>query len=246
MPTATREAELLAELKAARDGETIFVPPGLYRTSLRLSKRLTLKCDGAVTFDGEHRRANAIRVPDGSGLVTIEGPFTFRNYTSHTIFATKAAGLTVEGAQILGSGGSGILTGMMGNVLIDGVTVLGGQSHGVYFSEKLWDCELRNSTLRDCAKCGCQANAHKNSRNYQGRDVRVTGNLISGMGNAACQFSAIRGGVIARNKIADCRQDIVLWSDSAGRRFLCHDISCEDQPGRYNVEPGCTGILLPN
>ena len=230
--------DLQAALLALHDGEELIIPAGQHHGGVSLTGRRNIRIigePGAEIIGG----SVGLKLDNCPGALVEE--IAFRGAKRHNLFIVRTVGCTVRRCISRDAGGSGILTGHVGDLLIERCVCLDNGEHGAYASEGGDDIRIIESTLNGNDHTGLQINAAPDiSRRCEAR-----GNTCRSNRNVGIQWASVRQSVMAENVLeGNGRGGAVLWDDGRGKRWACYNCDLTEQAGAIRVSRGCQNIRL--
>ena len=142
-----------AAVDAAQSGDTVFVPPGLYRENVRVAKdNLTIRGSLEAVLDGTGLGSVGIRVakPSPARLTgfTLSG-MTIQNYVFTGIFLSRVDNFTVSGGRYRDNEEYAIFPVRSTNGLVDHNQVTGSEDSGIYIGQSS-DVTIEKNRVSDC------------------------------------------------------------------------------------------------
>jgi parallel beta-helix repeat protein len=245
-----------AAVDAAMPGDTVVVPPGTYRETVRIDKSdLTLRGTRGAIIDA-YGFTNGIRVgtgeetpgPDGFPVcpplalrnVTVEG-LTVRNAEDNGIFLIGVDGFRVRGGRYLDNHEYGVFPSCSTHGLVDGNLAEGANDTGIYVGN---DTEV--SVTGNRAAGNTSGFEVENSSDVVVRANHASGNtagilvfVLPGLPRTTTDHVLVEGNVVTRNNrpnpvAPDSGEDLGLVPTGSG----ILDIAGDDVTFRRNVVVG--------
>lgn len=246
----------VAALRKARSGEVVIFENGsVFPGGIQITGKPNLQVvgEGRVVFRGG--RDYVLKFSDCPNL-------TVRGLTCEG--STRGSGLMVvqsELATLVGNitqrnAKSGILTGNVNRINVEGNRSIENGEHGVYASQSGDHLNISGNHLYDNDKAAVQVNAEQDedvdpndpSNDSISSNVHVVGNVCRGnqrkYGAAAIQLAFVRRGWITDNQVLQHRgrHVIALGNDDLGERARCLDIDIDGNTfefmpgkGKFNI-----------
>ena len=227
-------AELIARLAAARTGDTVMVTPGAYRGNFVVTVPITLRGEGRPTLDG-----------GGFGTVLK--------------IAAAAAGTTVSGFRLTGSGPGPLDTPSGLLIQADGVTVEDVEITNTYMGIQVMGVAgayLADNVIESFADGGVEGEIHATGGTADATGLDRANSAASGgrmRGDAITLWNST-GAVVEGNRINDTRDGIYLSfanettlrdNDVRDSRYAIHGMYASDLRADHNYfEGNLAGAIL--
>ena len=130
-----------AAVYQATTGDTILVPPGIYRENVNVNKNgITIRGSRAAILDGEGLTGGiGIRVAPVAPATRINGfrleGLTIRNYSRHGVFLTRTDNYSITGGFYENNAAYGIYPVRSTNGIVEGNHASGSEDAGIYIGQ---------------------------------------------------------------------------------------------------------------